>query len=68
MFFDVGDWIIYEDTGINGECIRGKIVDIWKNKSKITHYFAILDSGVFVQFTPHNPKWNKIEEQVLIPS
>jgi hypothetical protein len=68
MIFNVGDQVIYEDTGIDGRCLRGEVVDIWKINSEITNYFTILDSGVFVQFTPHNPRWKKIEEQVLIPS
>ena len=68
MTFNVGDRVIYADSGIDEGCLRGEIVDIWKINREITNYFTILDSGVFVQFTPLNPKWRKVEEQVLIPS
>ena len=69
MAFNVGDMVVYEDKGVNGESIRGEIVDIWKhNRKDITDYFVTLDSGTFVQFTPHNLKWSKIEEPILIPS
>lgn len=69
MAFNVGDQVIYEDTGINGECIQGEIVDIWKNNSKkITNYFVTLDSGIYVQFTPRNLKWSKADETVLVPA
>ena len=68
MFFNVGDQVIYEDEGVNGECIKGEIVDIWRsNRTKIINYFVTLDSGIYVQFTPHNLKWSKVEEPVLIP-
>ncbi|UCC16409.1 MAG: hypothetical protein JSU58_08570 [Dehalococcoidales bacterium] len=69
MAFEVGDRVIYEDMGINGECIEGEIVDIWKNNGEqITNYFVTLDSGTYVQFTPRNLKWSKADESVLIPA
>ncbi|HEY94622.1 MAG TPA: hypothetical protein G4O15_06745 [Dehalococcoidia bacterium] len=69
MAFDVGDQVIYEDKGIDGERIKGVIIDIWKNnRKKITNYFVMLDSGIYVQITSHNLKWNKVEAPALIPA
>ena len=69
MAFNVGDRVMYKDNSIDRECLRGEIVDIWRNnRNKITNYFVTLDSGIYVQFTSHNPYWSKAEEPVLIPS
>ncbi|MBN2075375.1 MAG: hypothetical protein JW762_07480 [Dehalococcoidales bacterium] len=64
MVLHIGDRVIYED---GGEPLTGEIVDIWKNnQERITGYFVILDSGIYVQFLPDNLKWSKLEEPVLI--
>jgi hypothetical protein len=69
MSFNVGDRVLYKDNIINGEYLKGEIVDIWKNnRNKITNYFVTLDSGIYVQFTSHNPNWIKAKEPVLIPA
>ena len=67
MAFNIGDRVKYEDLDIDGKCLQGEIVDIAKNsRDMITSYFAVLDSGLYVQFKPHNLKWSKLEEPVLI--
>jgi hypothetical protein len=64
MVLHIGDRVIYED---GGEPLKGEIVDIWKNnQERITGYFVILDSGIYVQFLPDNLKWSELEEPVLI--
>lgn len=64
MAFNIGDRVIYEDD--DGR-LQGEIVDIWKNKQGIiTGYFVALNSGIYVQFQPHNKKWSKVEKPVLI--
>ena len=67
MTFKVGDKIIY-DANVTGEkCVTGEIIAIWKNKRDIiTSYFAVLDSGFIVQFRPHNMRWSKLEEFLLV--
>lgn len=63
MAFDIGDRVIYEGEDIDGEYLQGKIVDIAKNsRGIITSYFAVLDSGLYVQFKPHNLRWTKLDE------
>ena len=67
MAFKIGDRVIYEEKDNDGECIQGEIVDIWRNPgNKITNYFVTLDSGIYIQFTPRNPKWDKSDEPVLV--
>ena len=66
MAFTIGDRVIYEGEDIDGEYLKGEIVDISKNsRDMITSYFVILDSGLYVQFKPHNLKWSKIDEPNL---
>ena len=63
MAFEIGDRVIYEGEDIDGEYLQGKIVDVAKNsRDIITSYFAVLDSGLYVQFKPHNLRWSKIDE------
>ena len=67
MTFSIGDRVIYEEKDIDGECIKGEIIDIWRNTGKrITNYFVTLDSGIYIQFTPHNLKWSKLVEPALV--
>jgi hypothetical protein len=67
MAFNIGDRVIYEGEDIDGVYLQGKIVDIAKNsRDIITSYFAVLDSGLYVQFKPHNLRWSKIEESNLV--
>ena len=66
MAFTIGDRVIYEGEDIDGEYLKGEIVDISKNsRDMITSYFVVLDSGLYVQFKPHNLKWSKIDEPNL---
>lgn len=63
MAFDIGDRVIYEGEDIDGEYLQGEIADIAKNsRDIITSYFVVLDSGLYVQFKPHNLRWSKIDE------
>lgn len=67
MALIIGDRVIYDEKDKDGECIIGEIVDIWKKTGNtITNYFVILDSGIYVQFTPHNMKWCKVDELALV--
>jgi hypothetical protein len=67
MAFDIGDRVIYKGEDINGEYLQGVIVDIGKNsRDMITSYFAVLDSGLYVQFRPHNPNWSKYDQISLV--
>jgi hypothetical protein len=67
MEFNIGDRIKYSNTNENGGYLLGEVVDIWKNSSEIiTGYFAILESGEFVQIQPDSARWCKLEEPVLI--
>jgi hypothetical protein len=67
MAFKIGDRVVYEEKSMDGEDIKGEIVDIWKNRgNKITNYFVTLDSGIYIQFTPRNLKWGRSEEPVLV--
>jgi len=67
MAFNIGDRVIYEGEDIDGTYLQGEIVDIAKNsRDIITSYFAVLDSGLYVQFKPHNLRWSKIEESNLV--
>ena len=66
MAFDIGDRIIYEGEDIKGEYLQGEIIDIGKNsRDMITSYFALLNSGLYVQFRPHNLMWTKLEKSLL---
>ena len=63
MTLEVGDKIIYDVNVTGGKRITGEIAVIWKNKrNMITSYFASLDSGLIVQFRPHNLYWHKLEK------
>ena len=63
MAFNIGDRVIYEGEVIDGEYLKGEIVDIAKNsRGIIISYFAELDSGLYVQFKPHNLRWSKLDE------
>jgi hypothetical protein len=62
MAFDIGDRVIYEGEDIDGTYLQGKIVNVAKNsRDIITSYFAVLDSGLYVQFKPHNLRWSKMD-------
>ena len=61
MAFEIGDNVIYEGEKIDGEYLQGEIVDIAKNdRDMITSYFAVVNSGLYVQFRPHNLMWTKM--------
>jgi energy-converting hydrogenase Eha subunit B len=63
MAFKIGDRVKYEGEDIDGTYLQGEIVDIAKNsRDIITSYFAVLESGLYVQFKPHNLSWRKIDE------
>lgn len=66
MSNNVGDLIIYADKDRNGVCIKGEIVDIWKNKRKeITDYFVVLDSGQYVTVKPNYPNWCQLDTRFI---
>ena len=66
MSNNVGDLIIYADKDKNGACIKGEIVDIWKNNSKeITDYFVVLDSGRYVTVKPNYPDWCQLDTRFI---
>ena len=68
MAFNIGDRVVYEGEDIDGEYLQGEIIDIAKNsRDMITSYFVVLDSGLYVQFKPHNLKWVKLNETSLVP-
>ena len=67
MDFKIGDRVIYEDSEGNGDNLRGEIVAFCKNTTDmITIYLAEMDSGIYIHFTPHNLRWHKVEEPVLV--
>ena len=62
MAFTIGDRVIYRGENVNGEYLQGAIVDVAKSSSDmITSYFVVLDSGLYIQFKPHNSRWSKID-------
>ena len=67
MNFKIGDRVIYEEQDINGENLQGKIVAVAVNNVEMmTTYLAMLDSGVYVQFTSENLKWCEAGETALV--
>jgi hypothetical protein len=66
MAIYIGDTIIYVDEDRNGECIKGEIIDIWRNHSEeITDYFVSLDSGLYTHVKPNYPNWCKLDDRFL---
>jgi hypothetical protein len=66
MDISIGDAIVYVDEDRDGECIKGEIVDIWKNLSgEITDYFVSLDSGLYTHVKPNYPNWFKMNKLFL---
>ena len=66
MAVKIGDLIIYKNEDKNGECEKGEIVDIWKNRhNEITDYFVALDSGLYVHVKPNYPNWSKVDDRFL---
>ena len=64
MAINIGDTIIYVDEETKGECVKGEIVDIWRNNSsEITDYFVALDSGLYTHVKPHYPNWCKLDNR-----
>jgi hypothetical protein len=67
MNFKIGDRVTYEEKDINGEELHGKIVAVAVNNVEMmTTYLAMLDSGVYVQFTSDNLKWCEAGETAFI--
>lgn len=63
MAFNIGDRIIYED--IDGEYFKGEIVDVsTNNDKKITGYFTVTNSGLYVHFHASSLKWCRLDESV----
>jgi len=63
MALKVGDRVEFKGEQIDGEYLQGEIVVVEKNRwDMITSYFVILDTGMYVQFKPHNLNWLKVEE------
>ena len=66
MAINIGDKIIYVDEDSNGECVKGEIVDIWRNRnSDITDYFVALDTGMYTHVKPNYPNWSKLDHRFL---
>ena len=66
MELSIGDQIVYEDP-YDGS-FKGQIIEIWKNDNeKITGYFAVTNSGLYVHFKPNSLEWVRLEEQVPVP-
>ncbi|MBN2074682.1 MAG: hypothetical protein JW762_03940 [Dehalococcoidales bacterium] len=62
MAINYGDRILIEDE--DGECLKGAIVDVWRDKRKeITDYIVLFDSGVLVRIKP-NSHWCKLDDCV----
>jgi hypothetical protein len=67
MTFKIGDRVLYKEKEINGDELQGKIVAVAVNRIEmITTYLAILDSGVYVQFTSDNLKWCEAGQLALV--
>lgn len=61
---NIGDMIIYVDEEHDQNCVKGEIVDIWRNHSnEITDYFVALDSGLYTHVKPHYPNWSKVDNR-----
>ena len=68
MAFSIGDRVEYKGEDIDGEYLKGEIVDVAKNsRNKITSYFTVLDSGLYIQFKPYNLNWIKLDEPSPVP-
>lgn len=66
MAINIGDMIIYIDEKRDGECVKGEIVDIWRNHgNEITDYFVALDSGSYTHVKPNYPNWCKLDHRFL---
>jgi hypothetical protein len=66
MAYEIGDRVQYEDNS-NGMSLQGAIIDIRENdRVRLTNYFAVLDSGIYVQFTSDNSRWRKMGDPVLV--
>ena len=66
MAINIGDMIIYADKETDGKCVKGEIVDIWRNGSRdITDYFVALDSGLYTHVKPNYPNWSKVDNRFL---
>ncbi|UCD08804.1 MAG: hypothetical protein JSU79_10670 [Dehalococcoidales bacterium] len=66
MAVNIGDKIIYVNEENDRECIKGEIVDIWRNHSgDITDYFVALDSGLYTNIKPHYPNWFKLDNRIF---
>ncbi|MBN2076478.1 MAG: hypothetical protein JW762_13095 [Dehalococcoidales bacterium] len=67
MNFKIGDRVIYEEKDIDGKDLQGKIVAVAVNNVEMmTTYLALLDSGVYVNFTSDNLKWCEAGETALV--
>ena len=68
MAFNIGDRVKYKGEDVDGEYLQGEIVDIAKNsRNRITSYFTVLDSGLYIQFKPYNLNWIKLDEPSPVP-
>jgi len=53
MAINYGDRILIE--GSDGECLKGAIVDIWRdNRKEITDYIVQFDSGALIRIKPNS--------------
>lgn len=66
MAINIGDTIIYVDEETDNKCVKGEIVDIWRNHNgEITDYFVALDSGLYTHVKPNYPNWCKLDDRFL---
>lgn len=66
MELNVGDKIRYEDA--YGDSFRALIIEIWRNdEGKITGYFSVTNSGLYIHFHASSLEWVRLEEQVPVP-
>ncbi|MBN2076477.1 MAG: hypothetical protein JW762_13090 [Dehalococcoidales bacterium] len=66
MAIHIGDKIIYAFNGKDKKCVKGEIIDIWKNHNgEITDYFVALDSGLYTNVKPNYPNWCKVDDRFL---
>ena len=68
MAFNIGDRVKYKGEDVYGEYLQGEIIDVAKNsENRITSYFTVLDSGLYIQFKPYNLNWIKLDEPSPVP-
>lgn len=66
MAINIGDNIICVFNQKDERCLKGEIIDIWKNHGgEITDYFVELDTGLYTNVKPNYPNWCKVDNRFL---